>query len=92
MRPRYGRDAEKLNFSQKFLTNIGERILWAEVLALHPEDAGAWRSLGQEEGDEVVLVHDIIILHPLSSRSASGARCCRRRSRGKWMENNYIMN
>ena len=46
----------KLNFSQQFLTNTGERILWAEVLALHPEDAGAWRSLGQEEGDEVVLV------------------------------------
>ena len=46
----------KLNFSQQILTNTGERILWAEVLALHPEDAGAWRSLGQEEGDEVVLV------------------------------------
>ena len=46
----------KLNFSQQILTNTGERILWAEVLALHPEEAGAGRSLGQEEGDEVVLV------------------------------------
>ena len=46
----------KLNFSQQFLTNTGERILWAEVLALHPEEAGAGRSLGQEEGDVVVLV------------------------------------
>ena len=46
----------KLNFSQQFLTNTGERILWAEVLALHPEDAGAGRRLGQEELDQVVLV------------------------------------
>ena len=46
----------KLNFSQHFLTNTGERFLWAEVLALHPEEASAGRSLGQEEGDEVVLV------------------------------------
>ena len=46
----------KLNFSQQILTNTGERILWAEVLALHPEEAGVGRSLGQEEGDEVVLV------------------------------------
>ena len=45
-----------LNFSQQVLTNTGERILWAEVLALHPEEAGAGRSLGQEEGDKVVLV------------------------------------
>ena len=46
----------KLNFSQQILTNTGERILKAEVLALRPEEAGAGRSLGQEEGDEVVLV------------------------------------
>ena len=46
----------KLNFSQQILTNTGERILFAEVLALHPEEAGAGKSLGQEEGDEVVLV------------------------------------
>ena len=45
-----------LNFSQQILTNTGERILRAEVLALHPEEAGAWRSLGQYEGDVVVLV------------------------------------
>ena len=45
----------KQNFSQQILTSTGERILWAEVLALHPEEAGAGRSLGQEEGDEVVL-------------------------------------
>ena len=45
-----------LNFSQQILTNTGERILGAEVLALHPEEAGAGRSLGQEEGDEVFLV------------------------------------
>ena len=37
-------------------TKAEERIFWAEVLALHPEEAVAWRSLGQEEGDEVVLV------------------------------------
>ena len=52
----------KLNFSQQFLTNTGERILWAEVLALHPEEAGAERSLGQEEGDKVVLVRGADLL------------------------------
>ena len=46
----------KLTFSQQILTNTGERIFWAEVRALHTEEAVAWRSLGQEEGDEVVLV------------------------------------
>ena len=46
----------KLNFSQHFLTNTGERFLWAEVLALHPEEASAGRSLGQEELNQVVLV------------------------------------
>ena len=69
MRPRYGCDAEKLNFSQQFLTSIGERILWAEVLALHPEEAGAGRSLGQEELDQVVLVRgeDLLLVPTLQT-------------------------
>ena len=54
----------KLNFSQQFLTSTGERILWAEVLALHPEEAGAGRSLGQEELDQVVLVQGDLLLVP----------------------------
>ena len=51
----------KLNFSQQFLTNTGERILWAEVLALHPEEAGAGRSLGQEELDQEELDQVVLV-------------------------------
>ena len=59
----------KLNFSQQFLTSTEERILWAEVLALHPEDAGAGRSLGQEELDQVVLVRgeDLLLVPTLQT-------------------------
>ena len=59
----------KQNFSQLILTDTGERNLWAEVLALRPEEAGAGRSLGQEEGDEVVLVRgDLLLVLPAADR------------------------
>ena len=46
----------KLNFSQQFLTNTGERILRAEVLALHPEVAGAADGDLEESGWRIIIL------------------------------------